>query len=185
MADETRLPVLDGLLVAQRLRQRVLWVARAHEVKDLRPERLAGDQLCIHRSASASGPSVVSTNLDPVLPFTVPVMPHEHKCTYFVRDARVATKLRLDRARLESPVKDVPVLLLERLPRAPGNLLAQLGGLARFGVAEVYAGVLALEEGRVQDVRAGVLEWGERGGLAGDFGEDMEVLGELEGAGLR
>ena len=169
MADEACLPVLDGLLGAQGLRQRVLWVTGTHEVEYLRPERLAGDQLYTQNSASASGSSGALTDLDAVLPFTVPVMPHEHKRTDFVRNARVATKFRLDRARLEGAVEDIPVLLFERLPCSPRDLLAQLGGLARLGVAEVHARVLALEEGRVQDVRAGVLEWWERGRFAGDF----------------
>ena len=64
-------------------------------------------------------------------------------------------------------------------------MFAQLRRLSRFWVTEIDSSVLPFERRRVEDVCAGMLERRKRWRLGGDFREDMEVLGELEGAGLK
>lgn len=109
-------------------------------------------------------------------------MPQQHKRPNLIRDTRVASQPSLQRALQDGPLDDVPILLLKRLPRPARDLPPELDGIARVRVAEVRAGVFALEERGVEDVCAGVFEGRERGGFGGDFGEEVEDVSELQGA---
>ena len=109
-------------------------------------------------------------------------MPQQNKRPNLIRDTRIATQSRLKRALQDRPLHHVPVLFLKGLPRSARNLSAELDCIARVWVRRIRARVLAFEERRVQDVRAGVLEGRKRGWLGGDPCKDVERVGQLEGA---
>jgi hypothetical protein len=108
----------------------------------------------------------------------------EHERAHAILHARVPAELRLNLAREERALEHVPVLLLERLTRAPCDLCTQCGGLGGRGRCQVRACELTREQGRVEDVCARMLDWWKRWGLLRDLGEHVQGLCRLGRARL-
>lgn len=157
MTEKARLSMLDRRLHAHRLLQGFLQVPRSYQVIQLHPERLARHELHTDVNLRSHG-SCSWTYLYPVLPLPIAVVSDEDERADLVGNARVSAEARLCRSRLDRPVDDVPVLLLERLSRAPCDLLSELDGVAGLGVTQIRTRVLPLEQRCIQDVCARVLE---------------------------
>lgn len=95
-------------------------------------------------------------HLNPVLPLAIAVVAQKYVRPDLVGHARVTAQSRLRCTRLDGTLDDVPVLLLQRFARTPGNLPAEFNSLARFRITQISTSELALNERRVEDVRAGV-----------------------------
>lgn len=122
--------------------------------------------------------------LDFVFPLSVSVEPNCQESPNLVADAWVASQPSLSGTSLDSSFQNVPVLFLKGFPCPTSDLLAESYCIAGFGIAEVGTGMFPLKDRSVKDMCACVFDRRECRRLVCDFGEDMEGLSGLEGAGL-
>ncbi len=161
MADEAGFAVLDRSLEAYCFFQRFLRVSGANQVEQSCPERLTRKDLCTPHVNRSSSEGLRGIYLNPLLPRAIVVVAQKYVRSHLVGHARVTTQPRLRCPRLDGALDDVPVLLFQRFACALGNLPAEFDGLAGFGITQVGTSEFALNEWRIEDVRAGVRQWGE------------------------
>jgi hypothetical protein len=122
---------------------------------------------------------MTGTDLDPVLPLACPPVSQENEGTNSILHARVAAKLRLDLTLKKCSFDNVPVLLLERLARAAGDLSAERHSFGCTGRRQVGTRKFAGEQRRIEDVRACMLDWWKRGRLLRNLCKNMQIEGSL------